>query len=55
MRTGRPKVELSLSERERETLERWVRRPKTANLRVELVVAATGIVPGIHRDRFLES
>ena len=30
MRTGRPKAELNLSETERETLERWVRRPKTA-------------------------
>lgn len=30
MRTGRPKVEISLSEDEREQLERWSRRPKTA-------------------------
>jgi transposase len=30
MRMGRPKVEISLSEDEREQLERWSRRPKTA-------------------------
>ncbi len=30
MRTGRPKVEINLSEDEREQLERWSRRPKTA-------------------------
>ena len=30
MRTGRPKVEISLSEDEREQLTRWSRRPKTA-------------------------
>jgi transposase len=30
MRTGRPKVEVILSEDEREQLERWSRRPKTA-------------------------
>jgi transposase len=29
-RTGRPKAELVLSEAERETLERWARRPKSA-------------------------
>lgn len=30
MRTGRPKAEISLTEDEREQLERWARRPKTA-------------------------
>jgi transposase len=30
MRTGRPKAELKLTETERETLEQWARRPKTA-------------------------
>jgi transposase len=47
MRTGRPKVELSLSERERETLERWVRRPKTAQALAQrsriIIFCATGV------------
>ena len=30
MRTGRPKAQLILSTEERETLQRWARRPKTA-------------------------
>jgi DNA-binding NarL/FixJ family response regulator len=30
MRTGRPKTELTLSDDEREQLQRWSRRPKTA-------------------------
>jgi len=30
MRTGRPIAPLSLTVEERETLERWVRRPKSA-------------------------
>jgi transposase len=30
MRTGRPKAELSLSSEERETLQRWARRPKSS-------------------------
>lgn len=30
MRTGRPKTELTLNDTERETLEQWARRPKTA-------------------------
>ena len=30
MRTGRPKPILTLTEEERDTLEQWVRRPKTA-------------------------
>jgi transposase len=30
MRTGRPKAQVNLSEEEREQLERWSRRPKTA-------------------------
>lgn len=30
MRTGRPKTSLTLSDDERETLERWTRRPTTA-------------------------
>ena len=46
MRTGRPTTMLSLSDAERETLERWARRPKTAQAlarRAEVVlVAAAG-------------
>ncbi len=30
MRTGRPKAELTLTAEERQTLEQWTRRPKTA-------------------------
>lgn len=30
MRTGRPKTQLTLAPPERKTLERWARRPKTA-------------------------
>jgi transposase len=30
MRIGRPKPILTLNEEERETLEQWIRRPKTA-------------------------
>ncbi len=30
MRRGRPKAPLTLSDEERETLERWARRPTTA-------------------------
>ena len=42
MRTGRPKVEVILSNDEREQLERWSRRPKTAQalaLRARIVLA----------------
>lgn len=46
MRTGRPKAELNLSETERETLERWVRRPKTAQALAQrsriIIFCATG-------------
>jgi len=41
MRTGRPKVFLSVSAEERETLQRWARRPKTARalaLRARIVL-----------------
>ena len=50
MRTGRPKAPLSLSADERETLEQWARRPKTAQalaLRARIVLAcATGETNG---------
>ena len=46
MGTGRPKAELNLSETERETLERWVRRPKTAQALAQrsriIIFCATG-------------
>lgn len=46
MRTGRPKPPLILTEMERETLDRWTRRPKTAQalaLRARIVLrCATG-------------
>ena len=47
MRTGRPKAELNLSETERETVERWVRRPKTAQALAQrsriIILCATGV------------
>src|SRR5712691_313356 len=45
MRRGRPIPELSLSVEERETLERWARRPKTAQAlaqRARIVLACAG-------------
>ena len=46
-RTGRPKAELILSDDERETLERWARRPKSAQrlaLRCRIVLlCASGV------------
>ena len=46
MRTGRPKAELTLTTEERQTLEQWARRPKTAQAlarRARFVLAcATG-------------
>ena len=41
-RTGRPKVELTLTDQERATLERWARRPKSGQalaLRSKIVLA----------------
>ena len=43
MRTGRPIPSLTLSEEERETLERWARRPKTNQAlaqRARIILAA---------------
>ncbi len=43
MRTGRPMLTLSVSDEERQTLERWARRPKTAQAlarRAEVVLGA---------------
>jgi transposase len=46
MRTGRPKAELVLTEAERETLERWARRPTTAQALAQrariVLMCATG-------------
>lgn len=45
MRTGRPKIEVILSEEEREQLERWARRPKTSQAlaqRSRIVLACAG-------------
>ena len=41
-RTGRPKAELTVTDQERETLQRWARRPKSAQqlaLRAKIVRA----------------
>ena len=41
-RTGRPKAELTVTDQERETLQRWARRPKSAQqlaLRAKIVLA----------------
>jgi hypothetical protein len=43
MRTGRPLLTLTVSDEERQTLERWARRPKTAQAlarRAEVVLGA---------------
>ena len=45
MRRGRPKAPLTLSDEERETLERWARRPTTAQAlaqRARIVLACVG-------------
>src|SRR3990172_6558016 len=45
MPRGRPKLPLLLAPQERETLERWVRRPKTAQAlaqRARIVLACAG-------------
>jgi hypothetical protein len=46
MRTGRPKAELVLTEGERATLERWARRPTTAQALAQrariVLMCATG-------------
>ncbi len=42
-RTGRPRAQIRLSDEERETLERWARRPKSAQalaFRCRIVLAA---------------
>src|SRR3954453_5968117 len=47
-RTGRPKAELVLSEAEREALERWARRPSSAQalaLRARIVLASASGAP----------
>lgn len=44
-RTGRPKAELTVTDQERATLERWARRPKSAQalaLRARIVLACAG-------------
>ena len=44
-RTGRPKAELTVTDQERATLERWARRPKSAQalaLRRKIVLACAG-------------
>jgi transposase len=44
-RTGRPKAELTVTDQERETLQRWARRPKSAQqlaLRSKIVLACAG-------------
>src|SRR5436309_8632522 len=55
MRTGRPTAELVVTGEEREALERWVRRPKTAQAlaqRARIVLAcASGQLNGMVADR----
>lgn len=48
MRTGRSKAELMLTADERQTLEQWTRRPKTAQAlarRARIVLACAGGKP----------
>ena len=56
MRTGRPTAELVVTGEERETLERWARRPKTAQAlaqRARIVLAcATGVTNTVVAARF---
>src|SRR5437763_17074919 len=56
MRTGRPKAELVVTSAERETLERWARRPKTAQAlarRAHIVLeCATGAPNRVVATRF---
>src|SRR3990172_5038997 len=54
MRTGRPKSQLTLAPPERRTLERWARRPKTAQAlaqraRIVLACAVGGLNSAIAR------
>ena len=45
---GRPKAELVLTDDERDTLERWARRPKSAQalaLRCRIVLECAGVTP----------
>ncbi|HEY7553790.1 MAG TPA: IS630 family transposase [Candidatus Binatia bacterium] len=46
MRTGRPKAELILSTEERETLQRWARRPKTAQALAQRARIVLGCAAG---------
>ena len=56
MRTGRPKAELVVTKAEREALERWARRPKTAQAlarRARIVLeCATGAPNRVVATRF---
>ena len=55
MRRGRPKADLALNETDREILDRWSRRPKTAQalaLRSRIVLRCAEGVP--NRDVALE-
>jgi transposase len=56
MRTGRPKAELVVTSAEREALERWARRPKTAQAlarRARIVLeCATGVPNRVVATRF---
>jgi transposase len=48
MRTGRPLAKLSIAEEQRQTLENWARRPKTAQalaLRARIILACAGGQP----------
>jgi hypothetical protein len=47
-RTGRPKAELTVTDQEEETLQRWARRPKALALRSKFVLACA---EGKQRDR----
>jgi helix-turn-helix protein len=46
MRTGRPKAELVVTSAERETLERWARRPKTAQALAQRARIVMGCATG---------
>lgn len=50
MRTGRPKVEFILSHDEREQLERWSRRPKTAQALAQRARIVLSCADGISND-----
>lgn len=51
MRTGRPKVPLIVSPEERETLERWARRPKTAQAIAQRARIVLACAAGKNNDR----